>query len=719
MKSLRRSVAPALLERTSLSALTCFCALFAPLSTRASEAPPPLFNWAGMYLGASLGTAFPLHTGERLQAGSVFGWPAFDLYPSSVTRPGVTVGAQTGYNWQSRPWVWGFETDFSLLDGRRGPNGLFAASPAYAPGLPFYTLQPNSSANFFASIRGRVGYAYDRALFYLTGGVAAGGARGPATLIFGAGGPDAVFTAPWSQSSRMKYAVGAGFEYAFADNWSARVEYLFLSQSLNTQTFDNGAGFRYASRIRNENQILRFGLNYHFGAKNEILEPLQYGQHPADGGNGDTRNNEEDKEEQYSVHAQTTNVVQAYPRFHALYDGPNSFPSGGKANVGSTTNIFLGVRLWEGGAVYLNPENDAGYGLANSVGAASYVDGAVAKVGRAAPYMRFQRYFLRQIIGLGSDDRGKDPDEGSRSEVLESVQNQISGKVDRDRVIITFGKFAVGDVFDDNIYAHDPTTGFLNFAFNTLGSFDYAADSWGYTHGLAVEWKQNWWTSRAGVFQLSTIPNGLDIEPDLFRQYMAVAEFEGRYDLFGQPGAIKFLAYGDNGRFGNVYDVVQNAIAAGDLPPQLDALRRRHFKTGGGINIKQQLAQNLGFFLRAGMADGRYETVDYTDIDRSVSFGLVAAGDPWGRKDDEIGVGSAFSGLSGHRVRYFELGGRSVYIGDGALSYGGEKNLEAYYKLGFGKNIDATFDYQLIVNPGHNSARGPVNVFGLRLRAAF
>jgi hypothetical protein len=101
--------------------------------------------------------------------------------------------------------------------------------------------------------------------------------------------------------------------------------------------------------------------------------------------------------------------------------------------------------------------------------------------------MRFQRYFLRQIIGLGSDGRGKDPDEGSRSEVLESVQNQISGKVDRDRIIITLGKFAVGDVFDDNIYAHDPTTGFLNFAFDTLGSFDYAADSWGYTHGLAVE----------------------------------------------------------------------------------------------------------------------------------------------------------------------------------------------------------------------------------------
>ncbi|MGZ9409231.1 MAG: outer membrane protein, partial [Methylocystis sp.] len=135
-----------------------------------------------MYMGASLGGAVPLHAGERLQATSGFGAPAFDLYPSGVTRPGVTVGVQVGYNWQRGPFVWGFETDLSLLDGRRGPHGLFPASPAYVPGLPAYALSANSSANFFASIRGRVGYAWDRSLFYLTGGVAAGGARGPATL---------------------------------------------------------------------------------------------------------------------------------------------------------------------------------------------------------------------------------------------------------------------------------------------------------------------------------------------------------------------------------------------------------------------------------------------------------------------------------------------------------------------------------------------------------
>ncbi|MGJ0511251.1 carbohydrate porin [Methylocystis sp.] len=692
------------------------------LSSRAqaADATPPVFNWAGMYIGASLGGGFPLHRGERLQATSGFGSPAFDLYPDSVTRPGVTVGAQAGYNWQRGSWVWGFETDLSLLDGRRGPTGAYLASPAYL-GPPVFTLVSNSSANFFASIRGRVGYAWDRSLLYLTGGVAAGGARGPATLTLGAGGSDAIFSAPWSQSSRMKYAIGAGFEYAFADNWSARAEYLFLNQSLNTQVFDNGAGYAYASRMRNENHLLRFGLNYHFGAKSEISGELHYGQHTHNGQNSGDGGNDDDPDapERYSVHAQTTNVVQAYPRFRALYDGPNSFPSGGKANVGSTTNLFLGLRLWDGGAVYLNPEIDAGYGLANSVGAASYVNAAVAKVGRAAPYMRFQRYFLRQIIGLNGGEQQRDPDVGARSEVLESTQNQISGKVDKNRIVLTLGKFAVGDVFDDNVYAHDPTTGFLNFAFNTMGAFDYAADAWGYTYGLAVEWKQDWWTARGGVFQLPTVPNGQEIEPQIFRQFMGVVELEARYELFSQPGAIKFLAYGDNGYISKIDDVIRYAYLAGDFPPRFDTARGRAVKTGGGINIKQQLMPNLGFFLRASMADGRYETVAYTDVDRQLSMGVVAAGALWGRDDDEIGVAGALGGLHGDRVRYFGLGGTSVYIGDGALSYGGEKNMEAYYKIGFGKNMDATFDYQLLVNPAHNSARGPINVFGLRLRAAF
>lgn len=672
-----------------------------------AEASAPV-DWAGLYLGLSLGAGIPLHRGERLEAA---GAGRSDLFPTSATRPGVAVGAQAGYNWQAGPWVWGFETELSLLDGRRAPGGLIGLPVS---GTPFYTLSPSTSAHYFASIRGRFGFAFDRALFYLTGGVAAGGARGPATLTAAVNAPAPLFTAPWSQSSRMKYALGAGVEYDLGRSWSARAEYLFLNQSLNTQYFTNGAGALFASRVRNENHILRFGLNYRFGAENRLPGGPSRGSADVD------HDGKPDGEaELYSIHAQTTHVVQGYPRFPALYDGPNSFPSSGKVNYGSTTNLFLGLRLWEGAAVYLNPEVDQGYGLANSVGAAAYVNGAVAKVGRAAPYMRFQRYFLRQIIGLDDDEKVNDPDEGGHNEALESTQNQLSGKVNKDRIVVTLGKFAVGDVFDDNVYAHDPTTGFLNFAFNTLGPFDYAADSWGYTHGLAVEWKQNWWTARGGVFQLSTIPNGLDIEPQLLRQFMGVGELEARYELWGQPGAIKLLCYGDNGYLTHLGEAVNYSFLTGDFPPRVDSIRHRALKMGGGVNIKQQIMPNLGFFLRAGLADGRYETVDYTDVDRQISAGFVAAGALWGRQYDEIGVAGALGGLHGLRTRYFGLGGTSVYIGDGRLSYGGEKTFEAYYKLGYNHDIDATLDYQLLVNPAHNLDRGPVNVFALRLRAAF
>jgi high affinity Mn2+ porin len=511
----------------------------------------------------------------------------------------------------------------------------------------------------------------------------------------------------------MKYLLGAGVEYALTDEWSARAEYLFLNQSLNTQIFDSGNGFAYGSQKRNESHVLRFGMHYHFGdARGSDAASREDA-----GASGDAQN----ISERYSVHGQTTHIAQGYPRFPALYTGPNSFIPYGQARAGSTSNLFLGLGLWDGAAVFVNPEIDQGYGLSNSVGAASYVNSAVAKVGRAAPYMRFQRYFLRQIIGLDGGAKQDDPDTGSLSETLESTQNQLAGKVDRDRVILTIGKFAVGDVFDDNVYAHDPTTGFLNFAFNTMGAFDYAADSWGYTHGAAIEWKQDWWTARAGLFQLSDVPNSEKIEPVLLRQFMGVAEFEARYDLFEQPGVVKFLVYGDNGYLNKVDNVVNFAFLTGQFPPDItnNALRRRAVKLGGHVNIQQQIAPNLGFFLRAGMCDGRYETVDYTDVDRQLSFGLVASGKLWGRQKDEIGAAMAFGGLAGPRVRYFALGGTSVYIGDGALSYGGEKALEAYYKFWLGKGVDVTFDYQLLANPAHNLDRGPVNIFGVRLHAEF
>jgi high affinity Mn2+ porin len=704
--------APVFLRQRSGQNLFLVVSAYVALSVPVFAAePPPAFSWAGAYIGGNIGAGIPSSTQDRLQAGSGFGSTEFDLFPPSGERAGITLGAQAGYNWQLGPWVYGVEMDFSFLDGRGAQSGTFPAPPAYWPlGVFSYNVDYDQSANYFASFRGRLGYALDRSLFYITAGVAAGGARGPATLALIGGGPDSPFTTGPSQSSRMKYAVGAGYEYALADNWSVRLEYLFLDLSLNTHLFDNGADFRYVSRTRNENHVFRLGLNYLLGTDNNVADHA-----------GAQRGKQSDGDsELYSVHGQSTGVLQGYPKFPARYTGPNSFTPFGQARFGSTTNLFAGLRVWEGGAMYVNPEISEGFGLSNSVGAASYVNGAVAKVGSAAPYLRYHRYFLRQVIGLDGIEQ-ETGDAGSLSELLEATQNQLAGKVDKNRLVLTIGKFAVGDVFDDNVYAHDPTTGFLNFAFNTMGAFDYAADSWGYTYGAALEWKQDWWSARAGVFQLSDVPNSETIEPVLLRQYMGVGEFEVRYALLDQPGVVKFLLFADNGYLNKVDEVVDIALATGKLPPDItnNDLRKRRVKFGGGINVQQQLMPGLGFFLRASMADGRYETVDYTDIDKSVSGGFVASGELWGRPKDEIGAAGVVSGLSPSRVRYFALGGTSVYIGDGALSYDGEKAMEAYYKWGVLDGVDITFDYQFFPNPAHNLDRGPVSVFGMRLHGEF
>jgi len=130
---------------------------------------------------------------------------------------------QGGYNWQYKNWVYGLETDFNFLNGQRAPNGTWAAPPSYAGmGVSSYTLTPESGGTYFSTFRARLGFAVDRTLFYATGGIANGGWRGASTLTLNGAGPANPFSATNSQSAQTKYALGAGVEYAFADNGRRR-----------------------------------------------------------------------------------------------------------------------------------------------------------------------------------------------------------------------------------------------------------------------------------------------------------------------------------------------------------------------------------------------------------------------------------------------------------------------------------------------------------------
>jgi high affinity Mn2+ porin len=102
------------------------------------------------------------------------------------------------------------------------------------------------------------------------------------------------------------------------------------------------------------------------------------------------------------------------------------------------------------------------------------------------------------------------------------------------------------------------------------------------------------------------------------------------------------------------------------------------------------------------------------DISKSLSGGVSIKGSSWARPDDTLGLGFAVNGISSSQITYLQQGGMTAFIGDGKLSYRSEQILETYYSAKVYKDLYLSADYQRIANPAYNSARGPVNFFGIR-----
>jgi high affinity Mn2+ porin len=415
--------------------------------------------------------------------------------------------------------------------------------------------------------------------------------------------------------------------------------------------------------------------------------------------------------ENWSLHGQATFVEQYHPAFKSAYLGPNSMDpqSAGRETVDLT--LYAGLRLWRGGEAYANPEIDQGFGLSNTVGAAGFPSGEAYKVGKSSPYFRLQRLFFRQTFDLGGD-----PD--ADIENIEAGPNQLGGSRHGDNLIFTGGKISTTDIFDTNTYAHDPKSDFLNWSLIDAGAFDYAADAWGYSYGLAGEWTQDWWTLRAGLFNLSRVPNTTALERD-FSQFEIVGEAEGRHTILGRPGKIKLLGFVNRGRMGSYADAVRLAQATG-TQPGMALVRRYTSRPGGALNVEQEISDSLGAFARVSLNDGSKEAYEFTEINRSVALGLSVKGTDWGRSNDTWAIAGVVNELSDPAKTYFAAGGMGILIGDGQLRrYGTENILETYYDTQIVEGLNVALDYQLIANPAYNADRGPVSVLGLRLHGEF
>ncbi len=409
----------------------------------------------------------------------------------------------------------------------------------------------------------------------------------------------------------------------------------------------------------------------------------------------------------FAIHGQATVVEQAHDAFRSPYRGANSLAPYAVGRETFDATLFVGARPWTGGEVWVNPEIDQGFGLSNTLGLAGFASGEAYKVGKASPYFRLQRLFFRQTFDLSG-----------KAESVDAAANQMSGSRAENYVAVTIGKFSVTDVFDQNDLAHDPRHDALNWALLDAGTFDYAADAWGYTVGAAVDWRQGDWSFRTGVFDLSDVPNSEKLDPN-FGQFQLIEEVERRYSIAGRAGSLKATGFLTRGRMGRYDDAIALGAATAQTPSTA-LVRRYRSRTGVSVNLQQQLTADLSLFARAGLAGGSVEPYEFTDIDRTVSGGVSLSGARWGRKGDTVVFAGVLNNVSSAHRAYFAAGGLGILVGDGRLPhFGAEEIAESYYDVGLNTIVHVAVDLQVVNNPAYNRDRGPVAIGALRVHAQF
>jgi high affinity Mn2+ porin len=427
-----------------------------------------------------------------------------------------------------------------------------------------------------------------------------------------------------------------------------------------------------------------------------------------DAKNGDDKEKDDKKKAEepkwYSAHAQGTVVSQGNWKFHSPYEGPNSLLPILNYRTTHTGTLFLAARVWDGAELVFNPEISGGRGLSETLGMAGFPNGEATRVGAVAPTPYVARLFLRQTVGFGGE-----------TEKVADAPNQVAGVRDVDRITVTLGKFAATDFFDNNAYSHDPRTQFLNWSLMNNGAWDYPANVRGYTYGGVLELNTKDRALRYGVWGEPKEANGQDIEPRFLRANGHALEWEERYKIDDRPGKLRLLGYLNNAHMGN-YRVT---LRHDDVPPDITNSRAFRVKYGFGLNLEQELAEDLGAFLRLGWNDGHTESWAFTEIDATAAVGVQLKGKSWQRADDTVGLALVVNGLSNGHRDYLAAGGLGFIIGDGALSYAPETILESYYDWQIKEGIQVTFDFQGVANPAYNRDRGPVAIAAVRVHVEF
>lgn len=219
----------------------------------------PVYNWSGVYVGINAGGSW-VSQGNTNYTCTVVGAGvclAATSSGQSFNNSGFTGGGQLGVNFQSSQWVFGIEGDAEYLSNKSTVSTT--ADFASLTGANTHAF----TTDFLSTVRGRLGFAWDRALIYGTGGLAMAEYQVKRTQV--ATGLAAAGTTQTVNNFRFGWAAGAGLEYAFSDMITGRVEYLVAGlQSVNDTYSFATATVTGASPTEYIN-IVRGGLNFKFG----------------------------------------------------------------------------------------------------------------------------------------------------------------------------------------------------------------------------------------------------------------------------------------------------------------------------------------------------------------------------------------------------------------------------------------------------------------------
>ena len=420
------------------------------------------------------------------------------------------------------------------------------------------------------------------------------------------------------------------------------------------------------------------------------------------------------RDTRFWLSGQANFIFQTNPPFHASYSGKNSLGPNYEKATSRVMTLYAGVRLTASTELLVDVEDAAGGGLSNALGLGGITNLDVVRIPgegsplSTAPYLA--RGMIHKVFALSKDK-------------IENDRNALSlfDELPRRRLEVRFGKFGLADFFDQNSVGSDSHFQFTNWTIDQTGAWDFAADTRGYTVGLTADYEDRNWGFRFAEALMPKVANGIDIVWKPWQVHAENWQYELRHGLIPKKtGAVRLLAYTNYANMGIYRDAVaqfeEGLVSTPEITNHPWHITRKY---GFGVNVEQNLTQNLTAFGRFGWNNDKTEAFAFTEVGQTFAGGLGANGAWWHRRFDRAGVALVSNAISKDHQTYLADGGYGFLLGDGALNYGRENIVETYYTAHLWRGIYVAPGLQHINNPGYNRDRGPVLVPSFRLHLEF